>query len=96
MTDISELEGLRTLISNVRIYIEDAQKIAIVMKGDSLLRNNMNAYTSAQGAIDILLDINSILAGKTIPSIEQIRKEMEEEQINAKSDTVDGGTPYTY
>ena len=96
MTDISELEGLRTLISNVMVYIKDAQKIAVAMKGDSLLRNNMTAYTSAQGAIDILLDINSILAGKTIPSIEQIRKEMEAERAKAKADTVEAASSYVY
>lgn len=78
------------LIESLQTYISDAQHIAIIMKGDALLKNNMHAYTSSQGAIDILLDLQTILNGEKIPSLEEIKAEMNK----AKEEQQDKGTPY--
>ena len=86
MTDISELEGLRTLISNVKIYIEDAQKIAVHMKGIALMNNNTSMYTSTQGGIDILLDLQSILDGKEIPSLKDIEMNVKKEEDQKRNE----------
>ena len=66
----------KKLLENVQTYVTDAQHIAVAMKGDALLRDNMHAYVSSQAAIDILLDVQMILDGEKIPSLEEIKAGM--------------------
>ena len=79
-----------TIVERMGTYISDAQHIAVVMKGDALLRGNMHAYTSAQGAIDILLDLQMIVDGEKIPSLDEVKAEMEK----ANKKNVSRDTPY--
>lgn len=79
------------VIENVRTYIEDAKQISGAMKGPGLMSSNMYAYVSAQSALDISLDIESILDGKHITSIDEIREEMKK---GSEADPHD--LPYSY
>ena len=84
-------EEKKTTLQKMIVYIEDGLQIAIHMKGEALLRDNLHAYVSAQGAIDVLLDLKSIHEGKEITTIAEIRKDIKK----AKEHAEEKGTPYT-
>jgi hypothetical protein len=83
-------EPKKTILEKMKTYIEDGLQIAVHMKGDALLRDNMHAYTSSQGAIDILLDLQSIMDGEEITSLAEIREDMKK----AEEEAEEKGTPY--
>lgn len=85
------LREAREIIKKVRTYIEDAKQIAVAMKGTGLMASNMYAYVSAQSALDIALDIESVLDGKHITSIEEMRAEIKK---GSEADPTDH--PYSY
>jgi hypothetical protein len=84
-------EPKKTILEKMETYIEDGLQIAVHMKGDALLRDNMHAYLSSQGAIDILLDLQSIIGGGDITSLAEIREDIKKAEEEAK----EKGTPYT-
>ena len=90
----SELERLKTIVEDIKIYIDDIQHISTAMKGDSILRANMHAYASAQASIDVVLDIRMLLNGEKIASLDEIKKTMEKEKKKKESETQ--STPYSY
>ena len=90
----SELERLKTVVEDIKIYIADIQHISTAMKGDSILRANMHAYVSAQASIDIVLDIKMLLNGEKIASLDEIKKTMEKEKKEKESEAQ--STPYSY
>jgi hypothetical protein len=75
------------------VYIDDAMKVSIGMKGYMLSQNNMHGYVSAQSAIDVLLDIKSIMDGGVITSIAEITKAMEKAESEKKVEN--GGDIYS-
>ena len=73
----AKLKRLEILITDITIYVDDIQRVSTALKGDSILRDNMHAYTSAQGSIDVALDLKTLLDGGKITSIDEIKKEQE-------------------
>ena len=60
-------------------------RMAVAIKGHAMMNNNMHAYTSSQGAIDILLDIQTFLDGGDIASLAEVEKEVKKaEEQKAK------------
>jgi len=82
----------KAIRENISIYLDDIQHISTALKGDALLRNNFAAYASAQGAIDVVLDIKELLAGGEIESLAALKKEFEK----AKKEKSEEETPYLY
>ena len=78
------------VLKRMNTYIEDGLQIAVHMKGQALMQNNTPAFISAQGAIDVLLDLQSIMGGKEITTLEEIREDMKK----AEEEQEDKGTPY--
>ena len=76
----ANLSDARTLLNNIREYVEDIQKISVGMKGIGLMQSNMHAYVSAQSAIDVATDVLDLMAGKKITTIAEMRKELKKEQ----------------
>ena len=76
----ANLSDVRTLINDIREYVEDIQKISVGMKGVGLMQSNMHAYVSAQSAIDVATDVLDLMAGKKITTIAEMRKELKKEQ----------------
>ena len=76
----ANLSDARTLINDIREYMEDIQKISVGMKGIGLMQSNMHAYVSAQSAIDVATDVLDLMAGKKITTIAEMRKELKKEQ----------------
>ena len=83
-TLLANLSDTRTLINDIREYMEDIQKISVGMKGIGLMQSNMHAYVSAQSAIDVATDVLDLMAGKKITTIAEMRKELEKEQDELK------------
>ena len=79
-TPSANLSDARTLINDIREYVEDIQKISVGMKGVGLMQSNMHAYVSAQSAIDVATDVLDLMAGKKITTIAEMRKELKKEQ----------------
>jgi hypothetical protein len=90
-TATHNLREVQEIVKNVRTYIDDAKQIAVAMKGPGLMSSNMYAYVSAQSALDIALDIESVLDGKHITSIEEMRAE-----IKKGSEADPNDLPYSY
>lgn len=86
----------KTKLERMMTYIEDGLTIAVHMKGDALMKDNMHAFASSQGAIDILLDLKSIHDGKEITTIAEMREDMEDAIKKAKEGADGTGTPYAY
>ena len=79
-TLLANLSDARTLLNDIREYVEDIQKISVGMKGVGLMQSNMHAYVSAQSAIDVATDVLDLMAGKKITTIAEMRKELKKEQ----------------
>lgn len=90
-SEVKEKTDPEEILEKIKVYIGDVQRIAVVIKGDSLQHNNMPAYTSAQATIDVALDIQSLLDGKTITSLVEFEKAVKKEEEGDPSDH-----PYNY
>ena len=80
----ANLSDARTLINDIREYIEDIQKISVGMKGIGLMQSNMHAYVSAQSAIDVATDVLDLMAGKKITTIAEMQIKLKKEQDELK------------
>lgn len=56
-------------------YLYGANALAIVLKGDALRYNNPLSLAYYQSSIDILIDINNILEGKHIKTLQETIRE---------------------
>jgi len=60
----------------IQVYVSDAMRMAVAVKGHAMMSDNMLAYASSQGAINILLDIQALLNGGNIASLAEVEKEV--------------------
>lgn len=81
MEKLTETEG------KIKVYVDDAMRVSIAMKGHALMNDNMHAYASAQGAIDILLDLQGLLAGGDITSLAEVQKKIKEAEAKKEQGT---------
>ena len=71
------------ILERIETYISDAQRLAVMMKGKALEDNNTIKFMSYQGTIDVTIDVQSILRGDVIPTIEEIiAKNKESEELD--------------
>ena len=84
----------KEIIEKVRIYVEGAIEISVYMKGEALMHDNTHAFISAQSSIDLGLDIQSILDGKEITSLADIRERIKKAEAEKKKG--EAGTQYIY
>jgi hypothetical protein len=73
-------------LAKLKVYMDDAMKVSVGMKGYMLSHNNMHGYVSAQSAIDVLLDIKSIIAGGKIASLAEMEKAVKKAESEKRTE----------
>lgn len=94
---LANLQDVQKLLSDIREYIEDVQRVSVSMKGIALVQANMHAYISAQSAIDVVKDVQDLIDGKKITTIAEMQEKLRaEEEAMEKKLKGDAQEAYTY